>query len=100
MLNSRQRAQLRSIANGLDTILQVGKGGISDNVIMQADTALTAREIIKGRVLEASLLTSREVCDEICERVNAEPVQVIGTKFVIYRESRSIPKEKRIKLVK
>ena len=100
MLNSRQRAQLRSIGTGLDTILQIGKGGITENVVAQADSALTAREIIKGRVLEASMLTAREACDELCGLVRAEPVQVIGTKFVIYRENHSIPKEKRIKLVK
>ena len=100
MLNSRQRAQLRGMANTLDTILQVGKDGITDGVVSQQDSALTAREIIKGRVLEASLLTAREACDELCRLCRAEPVQVIGSKFVIYRENREIPREKRIHLVK
>ena len=100
MLNSRQRAQLRAMGNELDTIVQIGKGGIGDNLITQVSDALKAREIIKCRVLEASMLTAREACDEICQLVRAEPVQVIGTRFVIYKENHDIPKEKRIRLVK
>ena len=100
MLNSRQRAQLRAMANSLDTILQVGKGGITDNVVTQASNALTARELIKGRVLEASMLTAREACDELAARTGAEGVMTIGSRFVLYKESLEIAKEKRIKLVK
>ena len=100
MLNGRQRAQLRGLANGIDTIVQVGKGGITDNLLKQVDDALKARELIKGRVLDNTLLSSREVCDELCKALRAEPVQTIGSKFVIYRENHDIPKEKRIKLVK
>ena len=100
MLNGRQRAQLRGLANGIDTIVQVGKGGITDNLLKQVDDALKARELIKGRVLDNTLLSSREVCDELCKTLRAEPVQTIGSKFVIYRENHDIPKEKRIKLVK
>ena len=100
MLNSRQRAQLRGLANTADTILIVGKGGVTENVVSQADGALTARELVKGRVLENSLLTAREACDELCRECAAEPVQVIGSKFVIYRENKKLPKEKRIILVK
>ena len=100
MLNSRQRAQLRAIANTADTILIIGKGGVTENVAAQADGALTAREIVKGRVLENSMLTAREACGELCRECAAEPVQVIGSKFVIYRENKKLPKEKRIVLVK
>ncbi|MBR2831539.1 MAG: YhbY family RNA-binding protein [Oscillospiraceae bacterium] len=100
MLNSRQRAQLRAMGNGLETILQIGKGGVTENVTAQADTALTARELIKCRVLETSPLTAREACDTLCAAVRAEPVQVIGTRFILYRPSRSLPPEKRIRLVK
>ena len=100
MINSRQRAQLRGLANGIDTILHVGKDGITDNVIRQCTDALEARELIKGKVLDNSLLTAREVCTELCEACRAEPVQVIGSKFVLYRESRTMDKEKRIRLVK
>lgn len=98
MLNSRQRAQLRGLANTADTILIVGKGGVTENVAAQADSALTARELVKGRVLENSMLTAREACEELCSVCSAEPVQVIGSKFVIYRENRKL--EKRIVLVK
>ena len=100
MLNSRQRAQLRAMANSLDTILQVGKGGITDNVVTQMTNALSARELVKGRVLEASMLCAREAGDELASRTGAETVLTIGSRFVLYRESREIPKEKRIRLVK
>lgn len=97
MLTSKQRAELRAMANTIDTILQVGKGGISETLIAQADDALRARELIKGRVLENSLLSPREVSSALCEALNAEPVQVIGTRFVIYREN---PEDKKIILTK
>ncbi len=97
MLTSKQRAELRALANGIDTILQVGKGGISETLIAQADDALRARELIKGRVLENSLLSPREVCTALCEELSAEPVQVIGTRFVLYREN---PEDKKIFLTK
>ena len=100
MINSRQRAQLRGLANGIDTILHVGKDGITENVIRQCSDALEARELIKGRVLDNSLLTAREACDELCAACRAEPVQTIGSRFVLYRESRMMDKEKRIKLVR
>ena len=100
MINSRQRAQLRGMANQLDVIVHVGKGGISDNLVTQVNDALEARELIKGKVLDNSLLTAREVCDELCKLCRAEPVQTIGSKFVLYRESRTMDREKRIKLVK
>ena len=98
-LTSKQRAQLRGLANTLDTILQVGKDGINENLVKQADDALEARELIKCRVLENSMLTAREACRELCVLTRSEPVQVIGTKFVLYRTSHTIPREKRIELV-
>lgn len=97
MLTSKQRAQLKGIAAGLDTIVQIGKGGITENVINQVSGALAAREIIKGRVLENSLLTAREACDALSETCGAEQVQVIGSKFVLYKRN---PKEPKIVLVK
>ena len=99
-LTSTQRAQLRGMANSIDTIIQVGKEGITDSLIRQADEALEARELIKGRVLENSMLTAREVCDQLTKPTRSEPVQVIGSKFVLYRETHSKPKDKRIELVK
>lgn len=99
-LTSKQRAQLRGMANGIDTILQVGKDGITESLIQQANEALEARELIKGRVLENSMLTAREACDQLTLPTRSEPVQVIGSKFVLYRESHTKPREKRIELVK
>lgn len=85
-LTSKQRAQLRGIANTLDTIVIIGKDGITENLIKQANDALEAREIIKCRVLENSLLTAREACDELSRLTRSGQVQVIGSKFVLYRQ--------------
>ena len=89
-LTSKQRAQLRAMANGLDVILTVGKDGIGDNL---------ARELIKGKVLENSLLSAREACDELSKRTRSEQVQVIGNKFVLYRQSHKKGKTDKIVLV-
>lgn len=97
MLNSRQRAQLRGMANGYDTIFQIGKGGINDQLIKQVDEALEARELIKLRVLETSPETSRTAADMIAQQVSADVVQVIGSRFILYRESKD---NKSIVLVK
>ena len=87
MLNSRQRAQLRGYANSYDTILQIGKGGISEQTLKQIDDALEARELIKIRTLETSPVSSREAADDIAEKLGADVVQVIGSKIVLYRQS-------------
>lgn len=99
-LTSKQRAQLRGLANDIDTILHIGKDGIGGNLIKQADDALEARELIKGKVLENSMLSAREGAEELAKATRSEVVQVIGTKFVLYRESHSKEKDKRIRLVK
>lgn len=97
MLNSRQRAQLRGMANGYETIFQVGKSGISENTIKQVNEALEARELIKLRILETCPVSAREAADEIAEKTNSDVVQVIGTRFILYKESID---NKQIKLVK
>ena len=97
MLNSRQRAQLRGLANSLDTIFQIGKGGVTENAVKQVNDALEAREIIKLRTLETSPVSSREAAEQIAEKTHSDVVQVIGSRFVLYRESRD---NKQIKLVK
>ena len=99
-LTSKQRAQLRSMANDLDTIVHICKDGIGPNLTRQAEDALEARELIKGRVLENSPLSPREGAEELARATRSQVVQVIGTKFVLYRETHSRPKDKRIKLVK
>jgi len=95
MLTSKQRASLRSMANTMDTILYIGKDGISENTVKEAYDALEAREIIKCAVQQNCELTAREALDELCERLHAEPVQCIGRRFVMYRESNT---NKRIEL--
>ena len=85
-LTSKQRAQLRGIANSIDTIVIIGKDGITENLAKQANDALEAREIIKCKVLENSMLTAREACDELSRLTRSEQVQVIGTQFVLYRQ--------------
>ncbi len=95
-LTSKQRAQLRGLANGFDTIVHIGKDGIGENLIKQADDALEARELIKCRVLENASYTAREAAEELSRAVRAEVVQVIGTKFVLYRQSYRKKKEDRI----
>lgn len=96
-ITSKQRAQLRSLAMSEDTIIQIGKGGVTDAVIESVSNALRARELVKGKVLENSMLTAREACDALSAACKAEQVQVIGTKFVLYKRN---PKEPKIELVK
>jgi RNA-binding protein len=90
MLTSKQRAMLRSKANRMDTILQIGKGGITQTVIQQVEEALLPREMIKLRVLESSMLTAREAAVQLAEETGADVVQVIGTRFVLFKRN---PKE-------
>ncbi len=104
MLTSKQRAELRAQAASLDTILIVGKNGVTDNLIMEADLALKARELIKGRVLETSLMSPQEAMAEICAATGAEQVQTVGSKFVIYRRNEKLhqnaPKKKKVNPVR
>ena len=99
-LTSKQRAQLRAMANSLDPILHIGKGDLGENLIAQADQALEARELIKCRVLETSELSPREAAEALAGAVRAEVVQVIGTKFILYRQRHKKDKKDKIVLVK
>ena len=94
MLTSKERAELRAQANGIDTTLMVGKGGVTEAVIAEAENLLTARELVKGKVLEGAFMTPREVSDVICEATGADGVSVVGTKFVIYRFSEKCQEER------
>ncbi|MBE6907170.1 ribosome assembly RNA-binding protein YhbY [Marasmitruncus massiliensis] len=91
MLTSKQRAKLRGLANPMETILQVGKGGINDALIKQVNDALTARELIKMRVLETSPESLREISEKLAEATASEVVQTIGTRFVLYRRNSKKP---------
>ncbi len=97
MLTSKQRAFLRSLATEIDTIVMVGKGGMSPQIIKQADDALKARELIKGKVLETADIDSREAAEMIASQTAADVVQVIGSKFVLFRRN---PEEPKIELPK
>ncbi len=91
MITSKQRAYLRGLGNTVETILQIGKSGISDTVAAQVNEALTARELIKMRVLETAPVTPKEAAVELAERLSAEVVQVIGTRFILYRPNQKNP---------
>lgn len=87
-MNSSQRAILRSMSNTIEPILHIGKQGITQSIIAQADEALEAREIIKGTVQQNVDITAKDALQELCQSLKAEPVQAIGRKFVLYRESK------------
>ena len=94
MLTSKERAELRAQANAIDTTLIVGKDGVTENVVAEADRLLTARELVKGKVLQTALMSAREVSDEICEATGADGVSCVGSKFVIYRFSEKCQEER------
>ena len=99
-LTSKQRAYLRGLANTLEPIVIIGKDGIGENLVKQANDALEARELVKCRVLENRMLTAREACDTLSVLTRSEQVQVIGTRFVLYRPTHRKDKKDRILLPK
>ncbi len=92
MLNSKQRAKLRGMANGIEAIIQVGKGGLGENFVQTVEEALEARELIKVKLLETAPISVREAADYAAEKTNSDVVQVIGTRFVLYRKRKKEPK--------
>ena len=94
MLTSKERAEYRAQANALETTLMVGKDGVTENVVAEADKLLTARDLVKGKVLESALMSAREVSDAICEATGADGVACVGNKFVIYRFSEKCQEER------
>lgn len=91
MLTGKQRSYLRSLANNLQPIFQVGKGGINDNMVKQFSEALEARELIKATVLNNAESDTKTICEEIAELTQSNIVQVIGSKFVLYKQSKKNP---------
>ena len=91
-MTGKQRAGLRKMANPLDTIIYIGKEGITDATIKEVYDALEARELIKGCVQQGAPLTAKEALTELCARLGAEPIQFIGRRFVMYRQSRENPR--------
>lgn len=94
MLTSKERAELRAQANTVETTLMVGKDGVTENVVAEADRLLTARELVKGKVLESALMSAREVSDAICAATGADGISCVGSKFVIYRFSEKCQQER------
>lgn len=97
MLTSKERAEFRSQANGLEVTLMVGKGGVSDQLLTEAEKVLEARELVKGRVLETAMMTAREASDAICEGTGAEGISCVGATFVIWRKSKKLEEAKKAK---
>ena len=95
MLTSKERAEFRTKSNGLDTLLIVGKGGVTPNLLAEAEILLDSRELVKGRVLETALLTAREASDQICASTGADGIQTVGSKFVIYRKSKKLEEKRK-----
>jgi RNA-binding protein len=95
-MTPKERARLRGLANGIETVLQIGKEGIGDSLIHQADITLEARELIKGRVLDGCMdYTPRTAAEALAQATNSEVVQVIGSKFVLYRQKKAAEKERK-----
>lgn len=99
MITSKQRAYLRSMAHNIQPIFQIGKGGITDELIKQLANALEARELIKIHILESAFLDTKTACNDIAEKLSAEPVQAIGSKFVLYKQADNV-KNRKIELPK
>lgn len=94
MITSKQRAYLRGMANSLDPVFQIGKGGITEQLISQLALVLEARELIKVHILETALLDTKPTCNQVAEMLKAEPVQAIGSKFVLYKQAKNINNRK------
>lgn len=92
MITTKQRAYLRGLANSLEPVFQIGKGGITPNLVVQVKDALAAREIIKLSVLETSPITAKEAAEELAVSATADIVQVIGRKFTLYKKNEKEPK--------
>ena len=95
MITSKQRAYLRGLAQNLDTIFQIGKGGVTEEICIQISNALEARELIKARVLDNSGYSAKEAANEIADAIGCDVVSCVGSRFVLYKESE---KKKRIEL--
>jgi len=95
MITSKERAYLRGLSQNLDTIFQIGKGGVTEEICNQIANALEARELIKARVLDNSGYSAKEAANEIAKAIDCDVVSCVGSRFVLYKESE---KKKRIEL--
>ena len=97
MITSKQRAYIRKLANTTEPIFQIGKSGITDEMVKQIALALEVRELIKIHILETAMLETKSCCNELAERLAAEPIQAIGSKIVIYKKAEK-PANRKIEL--
>jgi len=88
MITSKQRSYLKSLAHNIDPVVYIGKEGLTDNIIMELDRCLEARELVKVKLQEGADLDPKTVANEVMEPLGAEFVQAIGRKFTLYRESK------------
>lgn len=88
MLTSKERSILRGMANTIEPIFQIGKGGLNENLFEALSGALEARELIKVRLLETAMMSPKSAANEIAQAIGCDVVQVIGSKIVLYRESK------------
>ena len=95
MISSKERAALRAQGNTLEVTLIVGKGGVSETLLTEAQNLLECHELVKGRALETALMTAREASDAICEALGADGVGTVGSTFVIWKKSEKLEKEKK-----
>ncbi len=91
MITPKQRAELKALANSIEPAFQVGKGGVNDAQTAQIDDYLRVHELVKIKVLENSMYTAKEAAAEISEKINAEVVQVIGSKAILYKRNEKDP---------
>ena len=98
MLTSKQRSELRAQANPLEVTLMVGKGGVSESVITEAENLLESHELVKGKVLETAFMSAREASDAICEATGADGVSAVGYTFVIWRKSKKLEAARQTKM--
>ena len=98
MLTSKQRSELRAQANPLEVTLMVGKGGVSESVISEAEILLESHELVKGKVLETAFMSAREASDAICEATGADGVSAVGYTFVIWRKSKKLEAARQAKM--
>ncbi len=87
MITSKQRAYLRKISHTLEPVFQIGKEGITEELLTGILQALNRRELVKVHILETAMLDTKTACNEIAAELGAEPVQAIGNKFILYRQS-------------
>ena len=88
MITTKERAFLRGLAQKLDPVVQIGKGGITESVLSSIDLVLDKRELIKIRLLPNSLLDTKTAMEQICDGLGADPVQQIGSVVVVYKKSK------------